>query len=80
VRKPEEKSLPGKPRSRLEDNIKIDLKCNWRRGLDGSGSGFGQVADTCEHSNEFPGCVKCGEFLDWLRNCELLIKESALWS
>jgi hypothetical protein len=34
VGKPEEKSPPGKPRPRLEDNIKIDLKCNWRRGLD----------------------------------------------
>jgi len=32
-------------------------------GLDRSGSGQGQVAGTCECSNERSGSIKCGEFL-----------------
>ena len=28
----------------------------------------GQVAGTCECGNELSGSIKCGEFLDWLRN------------
>jgi hypothetical protein len=33
-------------------------------GLDEFGSGKGQVAGSCEHSNESSGLVKYGEFLD----------------
>jgi len=33
-------------------------------GLDGVGSGQGEVAGTCEYSNELSGSIKCGEFLD----------------
>ena len=34
-------------------------------GLDGVGSGEGQVAGSCEYGNELSGCsIKCGEFLD----------------
>ena len=33
-------------------------------GLDGVGSGQGQVAGACEYSNELSGSIKCGEFLD----------------
>jgi hypothetical protein len=33
-------------------------------GLDGAGSGQGQVAGTCEYGNELLGSIKCGEFLD----------------
>ena len=33
-------------------------------GLDGTGSGQGQVAGTCECCNEPSGSIKCGEFLD----------------
>ena len=29
-----------------------------------AGSGLGQVAGTCECSNELSGAIKCGEFLD----------------
>ena len=36
----------------------------WGYGLDGSGSGYGQVAGTCECDNEFSGSLECGEFLD----------------
>ena len=37
-------------------------------GLDGVGSVYGEVAGTCEYSNELSGSIKCGEFLDWLQN------------
>ena len=33
-------------------------------GLDGVGSGQGQVAGPCEYGNELWGSIKCGEFLD----------------
>jgi hypothetical protein len=39
----------------------------WGYGLDRAGSGYGQVAGTCECGNEPSGSIKCGEFLDWLR-------------
>jgi len=35
-----------------------------RCGLDASGSGYGPVADSCEHGNELSGFIKVGEFLD----------------
>jgi hypothetical protein len=28
-----------------------------------------QVAGSCKCGNELPGSIKCGEFLDYLRNC-----------
>jgi hypothetical protein len=31
-------------------------------------SGQGQVAGCCKCSNEPSNSIKCGEFLDWLRN------------
>ena len=34
------------------------------RGLDGVGSGYGQVAGTCEYGDEPSGSIKCGEFFD----------------
>jgi len=37
-----------------------------RNGLDASGSGQGQGADSCEHSSEPSGAIKGGEFLDLL--------------
>ena len=41
VGKPEGKKPLGRPRRRLEDNIKMDLQGSWRGswGLDGVGSG-----------------------------------------
>jgi hypothetical protein len=39
----------------------------WEQGEDRSGSGQGQVADTCKRGNEPSGSIKCGEFLDHLR-------------
>jgi hypothetical protein len=53
-----------------DDDIEIDIrKVEWWRGLDRSGSGWGQVAGSCECGNE-PSCfVKCGEYPDYLRIC-----------
>jgi hypothetical protein len=66
VGRPEGKNPLGRPKHRWEDNIKMDLQevggtCG---GLDGVGSGSGQVAGTCECGNELSGSIKCGEFLD----------------
>jgi len=61
--KPEGKRLPGRPRCRRQDNIKMDLQ-KWGHGLDQAGSGEGQVAGACECSNEPSGSIKCEEFLD----------------
>ena len=61
VGKPEGKRPLGRPRRRWEDNIKMDLQ---EVGLDGVGSGWGQMAGTCEYGNELSGSIKCGEFLD----------------
>jgi len=30
---------------------------------------IGQVAGSCEDSNEASGSIKCGKFFDWLRTC-----------
>jgi hypothetical protein len=54
-----------RPQRRWEDNIKTDLQeVGGLWGLDVVGSGYGQVAGTCECGNELTGSVKCGEFLD----------------
>ena len=64
-----------------DDNIKMDLKeVGWEYGLDRAGSGQGQVAGTCECGNELSGYIKCGEFLDQLKNVQLLKKDSVPWS
>jgi hypothetical protein len=36
----------------------------WGHGLDRAGSGWGQVAGTCECGNEPSGLIKYWEFLD----------------
>jgi len=66
VGKREGKRPLGRPRRRWEDNIKMDLQevRMWGYGLDRSGSGYGQVAGTCDCGNEPSGSIKCGEFLD----------------
>jgi hypothetical protein len=70
VGKPEREPPFGRPRRRLfEVNIKMDLKkvC----GLGSCGSVQGKVAGTCKHGIELSISIKCGEILDYLRNCQL---------
>ena len=52
----------------------------WEYGLDRAGSGYGQVAGTCECYNEPSGSIKYGEFLNRLRGGYLLKKGCAPWS
>ena len=42
-------------------NVKIYIQ-DWvrRHGLDGSGSGHGQVAGACKSGNDPSGSIKCG--------------------
>ena len=43
----------------------MDLQeVGWWKGLDRSGSGQGQVADTCECGIGPSASIKCGEFFD----------------
>jgi hypothetical protein len=37
------------------------------------------VAVCCEHGDEFSGVIKCGDFLDQLRNYQLLMKDYTPW-
>ena len=46
----------------MGDNVKMDLQEVGCGGLDGSGSGQGQVAGTCECGEELAGSIKCGKF------------------
>jgi len=53
--KPERKRPLGRPRRRLEDNIKMDLQVvGWEHGLDRSGSGQGQLGGggICKDGNK----------------------------
>jgi hypothetical protein len=47
----------------------IFKKWDGRHGPHWSDLEQGQVACTCECSNEPSGSIKCGEFLDLLRTC-----------
>jgi hypothetical protein len=38
------------------------------------------VEGVCECGNEPSGFLRCGEFLDQLRSCYILKKDSAVWS
>jgi hypothetical protein len=49
----------------MEENIKIDLQeVGSGNGLNCWGSGYGQVAGSCECGNEPSGSIKREEFLD----------------
>jgi hypothetical protein len=66
VGKPDRRRPLGRPRRRREDNTKMGSSGSgmWRCGLDGAGSGYGQVAGICKCGNEPSGSIKCREFLD----------------
>jgi hypothetical protein len=62
----EGKNPLGRPRHRWDENIKLDfqeVECG-AHGLERSGSGWGQVAGSCECGNEPSGSITCEEFLD----------------
>jgi hypothetical protein len=66
--------LVGKPEGKrpLGDPVvdgRIILRWMFRKldveyRLDGAGSGWGQLAGSCECGNKPSGSIKCGEFLD----------------
>ena len=70
VGKPEGKRPLGRPRHRWDDNIKMDpqeMGCGCMDRIDSwlrIGTGGGHY----ERGNNPSGSIKCGEFLDWLRN------------
>ena len=68
VRKSEGKRPLWRPRRRWSVILRwIFRKWDVGYGLDRAGSGWGQVAGTCEYGNEPWGSIKCGEFLDKLK-------------
>jgi hypothetical protein len=79
VGKPEGRRPLGKPRGTWEDNTKMDLReVGWSMAgsvllMIGTGGGC------CERGNEPSSSIKCGQFLEQLRICWLLKKESAPW-
>jgi hypothetical protein len=44
------------------DNIRMDLREIGWKGVDSSGSGYGQVVGFCKYGNETSGSRKHGEF------------------
>ena len=52
----------------------------WIRGLDLYGSGQGHVAGSCEYGDELPCSIKFKEFVDQLRNYQILTEDSVPWS
>lgn len=38
------------------------------------------MAGFCEYCNESSGAIKFREFVEWLKSCGLLKKDSTLWS
>jgi len=51
-----------------------------RRGWEIAWEGFGSVASSFEHSNEFLVSKKCGEFLDPLTNSLSLSRGYSQWT
>jgi hypothetical protein len=71
VARPVEKRPLRKPGRRWKNNTKMNLQRSGvgSHGLDCCGSVEGLVDGACECGNEHSGSIKCGEFLDQLRNC-----------
>jgi hypothetical protein len=63
--RPEGRKPLGRPKRRLEDNIKIYLEnVGWGHRLDRTDSGWGRVTCAFVYNKEFSDSIKCGEFLD----------------
>jgi len=68
VGNPEGKRTLRRTKGRLDDNIKINPQEVGRGyGLYSYGSGWKQVARSCEFCNELSSSITCGEVLDELR-------------
>jgi hypothetical protein len=80
VTRPEWKRPLGKRRRRWTNNTKVGPKENYVSGLDLSGPGQDPMAGSCEHGNVNSGSIKGREFLDQVNDCQILKKESVLWS
>jgi hypothetical protein len=61
VGRPEGKRLLGRPRGRLEDNIKLDLRETGFE-LDSAGSGYGPVVGFCEHGDQPSSSIRWNVF------------------
>jgi hypothetical protein len=61
VAKPEWKRPLGRPRRRLVDNLKMDLR---ERGWDGMDWIDVAQEGSCKHGNEASGSIKCWEVLE----------------
>lgn len=48
-------------------------------GLDSSCSGYGPMADYCEHDNKRSDSIKFREFIDYLSDYRLLEKDCSPW-
>jgi hypothetical protein len=55
-----------------------ELKRGHLEEMDVDGRNEGKVVGCCQRGNE--PAIKCEEFNDWLRNCQLLKKDTAVWS
>jgi hypothetical protein len=64
VGKPEEKSPPGKPSSRLEDNIKMNLHVIGKVDWIDLAQVWSRLLTLLNAVMNFQVSVKCGEFLD----------------
>jgi hypothetical protein len=51
----------------MEDNIRMDHRVIGWGGVDWMhlAQEWELVVGSCEHGNEYSGCIKGGEFLDW---------------
>lgn len=72
--KPEGNTSLGGPECRWGANIKTNLQ---EIGFEAGTVYVSLWADSCECRDETLDSVKCGEFLDYRRNCLLLKKDSA---
>jgi hypothetical protein len=80
VEKPEGRRPFERPRRRWEDNIKMNLRdVRWRPRTGSIWLRIGTVVGSCECGNELSGSIKCREFLEWRRTCQLLRENSVPW-
>jgi len=63
-----------RPGLREEDDIKTHLQ-----EVEWGNRSWSALAHYKECANEPSGSIKCGEFLDWLRTCQILRNYSAPW-